>query len=103
MDIDMRHMALLADVMTFRGEVLGITRFGMPKMSQARARSRRSGSSRRSRSSSSRGGSSSSSSMPKMPQARAGGGVVVVAAVVVVLASPRCRRVRARPTLDPSH
>jgi len=35
MDIDVRHVALLADVMTFRGEVLGITRFGMPKMSQS--------------------------------------------------------------------
>ncbi|KAK4900819.1 DNA-directed RNA polymerase III subunit C1 (rpo31) [Elasticomyces elasticus] len=32
MDIDPRHMQLLADVMTFRGEVLGITRFGMAKM-----------------------------------------------------------------------
>ena len=32
MDIDPRHMQLLADVMTFKGEVLGITRFGMSKM-----------------------------------------------------------------------
>lgn len=32
MDIDPRHMQLLADVMTFRGEVLGITRFGLAKM-----------------------------------------------------------------------
>ena len=32
MDIDPRHMALLADVMTFKGEVLGITRFGLAKM-----------------------------------------------------------------------
>eukprot|EP01063_Lacrimia_lanifica_P012400 TRINITY_DN1901_c0_g1_i1.p1 TRINITY_DN1901_c0_g1~~TRINITY_DN1901_c0_g1_i1.p1 ORF type:complete len:1494 (+),score=519.21 TRINITY_DN1901_c0_g1_i1:154-4635(+) len=30
--IDIRHMMQLADVMTFRGEVLGITRFGMSKM-----------------------------------------------------------------------
>ena len=32
MDIDPRHMQLLADVMTFKGEVLGITRFGLSKM-----------------------------------------------------------------------
>ena len=32
MDIDPRHMALLADVMTYKGEVLGITRFGLAKM-----------------------------------------------------------------------
>ena len=32
MDIDPRHMALLADVMTFKGEILGITRFGLAKM-----------------------------------------------------------------------
>ncbi|ORY11690.1 DNA-directed RNA polymerase III subunit RPC1 [Clohesyomyces aquaticus] len=32
MDIDPRHMQLLADVMTFKGDVLGITRFGMTKM-----------------------------------------------------------------------
>eukprot|EP01138_Halocafeteria_seosinensis_P010093 gb/GECG01010307.1/.p1 GENE.gb/GECG01010307.1/~~gb/GECG01010307.1/.p1 ORF type:complete len:1523 (+),score=185.46 gb/GECG01010307.1/:1-4569(+) len=30
--IDPRHMMLLADVMTYRGEVLGITRFGIAKM-----------------------------------------------------------------------
>jgi DNA-directed RNA polymerase III subunit RPC1 len=35
MDIDWRHVALLADVMTSRGEVLGITRFGVPKMKQS--------------------------------------------------------------------
>jgi len=35
MDIDTRHVALLADVMCFRGEVLGITRFGVPKMKQS--------------------------------------------------------------------
>lgn len=32
MGIDPRHMQLLADVMTFKGEVLGITRFGLSKM-----------------------------------------------------------------------
>lgn len=32
MDIDHRHMELLADVMTFKGEILGITRFGLSKM-----------------------------------------------------------------------
>lgn len=32
MSIDARHMMLLADVMTYKGEVLGITRFGMTKM-----------------------------------------------------------------------
>jgi len=32
MSIDSRHVMLLADVMTFRGEVLGITRFGIVKM-----------------------------------------------------------------------
>eukprot|EP00919_Chromeraceae_sp_WS-2016_P065511 GHVR01154966.1.p1 GENE.GHVR01154966.1~~GHVR01154966.1.p1 ORF type:complete len:400 (+),score=110.87 GHVR01154966.1:247-1446(+) len=32
MDIDVRHMQLLADVMTVRGEVLGISRFGIAKM-----------------------------------------------------------------------
>ena len=32
MDIDPRHMKLLADVMTYKGEVLGITRFGLSKM-----------------------------------------------------------------------
>ena len=32
MTIDSRHVALLSDVMTFRGEVLGITRFGIAKM-----------------------------------------------------------------------
>jgi DNA-directed RNA polymerase III subunit RPC1 len=30
--IDPRHLQLLADVMTYRGEVLGITRFGIAKM-----------------------------------------------------------------------
>ncbi|XP_024535104.1 DNA-directed RNA polymerase III subunit 1 [Selaginella moellendorffii] len=32
MSIDQRHMMLLADVMTYRGRILGITRFGMAKM-----------------------------------------------------------------------
>jgi DNA-directed RNA polymerase III subunit RPC1 len=32
MDIDPRHMELLADVMTYKGEILGITRFGLAKM-----------------------------------------------------------------------
>jgi DNA-directed RNA polymerase III subunit RPC1 len=32
MNIDPRHMALLADIMTYKGEVLGITRFGLSKM-----------------------------------------------------------------------
>nr|WCZ58477.1 RNA polymerase III subunit RPC1 [Andalucia godoyi] len=32
MNVDDRHVMLLADVMTFKGEVLGITRFGIGKM-----------------------------------------------------------------------
>ncbi|KAJ6785495.1 hypothetical protein PWT90_04307 [Aphanocladium album] len=32
MEIDHRHMQLLADAMTFKGEILGITRFGLSKM-----------------------------------------------------------------------
>lgn len=32
MAIDPRHMQLLADVMTYKGDVLGITRFGLSKM-----------------------------------------------------------------------
>lgn len=32
MSIDPRHVMLLADVMTYKGEVLGITRFGVAKM-----------------------------------------------------------------------
>ncbi|KAJ3108015.1 hypothetical protein HDU97_002595 [Phlyctochytrium planicorne] len=32
MTIDKRHVMLLADLMTFKGEVLGITRFGIAKM-----------------------------------------------------------------------
>ena len=31
-NIDNRHLQLLADVMTYRGEVLGVTRFGIAKM-----------------------------------------------------------------------
>ncbi|RJE23144.1 DNA-directed RNA polymerase [Aspergillus sclerotialis] len=31
LDIDTRHIQLLADVMTYKGEVLGITRFGLAK------------------------------------------------------------------------
>jgi len=32
LDIDSRHMQLLKDIMTFKGDVLGITRFGLAKM-----------------------------------------------------------------------
>lgn len=32
MNIDPRHIQLLADIMTFKGQVLGITRFGVSKM-----------------------------------------------------------------------
>ncbi|KAL2218370.1 putative DNA-directed RNA polymerase III largest subunit [Thermoascus aurantiacus ATCC 26904] len=32
MGIDPRHMQLLADVMTYKGDILGITRFGLSKM-----------------------------------------------------------------------
>ncbi|KAL7123205.1 hypothetical protein ACP275_01G090800 [Erythranthe tilingii] len=32
MTIDIRHMMLLADLMTSKGEVLGITRYGVQKM-----------------------------------------------------------------------
>ncbi|KAI3860800.1 hypothetical protein MKX03_033902 [Papaver bracteatum] len=35
MTIDVRHMMLLADVMTSNGEVLGITRFGIQKMKES--------------------------------------------------------------------
>ncbi|KAF9618719.1 hypothetical protein IFM89_002414 [Coptis chinensis] len=35
MNIDMRHMMLLADLMTYRGEVLGITRFGIQMMKES--------------------------------------------------------------------
>ncbi|KAG8633988.1 DNA-directed RNA polymerase III subunit 1 isoform X3 [Manihot esculenta] len=35
MSIDIRHMMLLADLMTFKGEVLGINRFGIQKMEKS--------------------------------------------------------------------
>ncbi|CAL1403267.1 unnamed protein product [Linum trigynum] len=35
MSIDMRHMMLLGDIMTFKGEVLGITRYGIQKMDKS--------------------------------------------------------------------
>ncbi|KAI3875305.1 hypothetical protein MKX03_000732 [Papaver bracteatum] len=35
MSIDVRHMMLLADVMTSKGEVLGITRYGIQKMKES--------------------------------------------------------------------
>ena len=33
--VDRRHLMLLSDVMTFKGEVLGITRFGIAKMRES--------------------------------------------------------------------
>jgi DNA-directed RNA polymerase III subunit RPC1 len=33
--VDPRHVGLLADIMTYRGETLGITRFGVTKMKQS--------------------------------------------------------------------
>lgn len=33
--VDQRHLKLLADTMTYRGEVLGITRFGLAKMKES--------------------------------------------------------------------
>ena len=33
--VDSRHLMLLAEVMTFKGEVLGITRFGIAKMRES--------------------------------------------------------------------
>jgi DNA-directed RNA polymerase III subunit RPC1 len=35
MSIDSRHVMLLADLMCFKGEVLGITRFGLAKMKES--------------------------------------------------------------------
>lgn len=35
MSIDVRHVMLLADLMTYKGEVLGITRFGLAKMKES--------------------------------------------------------------------
>ena len=33
--VDSRHLMLLSDVMTFKGEILGITRFGVAKMRES--------------------------------------------------------------------
>jgi DNA-directed RNA polymerase III subunit RPC1 len=35
MSIDRRHVALLADLMSCRGEILGITRHGLAKMKES--------------------------------------------------------------------
>lgn len=35
MSVDRRHVAILSDLMTCRGEVLGITRFGLAKMKES--------------------------------------------------------------------
>ena len=35
MTVDRRHVALLADLMTCRGEVLGVTRHGLVKMKES--------------------------------------------------------------------
>jgi DNA-directed RNA polymerase III subunit RPC1 len=35
LSIDPRHVALLADIMSYRGEILGITRFGIAKMKES--------------------------------------------------------------------
>ena len=35
MSIDKRHVALLADLMSCRGEILGITRHGLAKMKES--------------------------------------------------------------------
>ena len=35
MNIDIRHIQLLADIMSFKGKVFGITRFGVSKMSNS--------------------------------------------------------------------
>eukprot|EP01133_Synstelium_polycarpum_P012623 gene12623-14818_t len=35
MSIDIRHVMLLADLMSFKGEILGITRFGIAKMKES--------------------------------------------------------------------
>ena len=34
-NVDCRHLMLLSDVMTFKGEILGITRFGVAKMRES--------------------------------------------------------------------
>jgi len=35
MSVDKRHLTLLADLMTARGEVLGMTRYGLAKMKES--------------------------------------------------------------------
>ncbi|MEQ2315074.1 DNA-directed RNA polymerase III subunit RPC1, partial [Ameca splendens] len=35
MSIDRRHVMLLADLMSYKGEILGITRFGLAKMKES--------------------------------------------------------------------
>lgn len=35
MSVDRRHVALLADLMSCRGEILGITRHGLAKMKES--------------------------------------------------------------------
>ena len=35
MSVDRRHLMLLADLMTYKGEVLGITRFGLARMKES--------------------------------------------------------------------
>ena len=35
MSVDRRHVAILSDLMTCRGEVLGITRHGLAKMKES--------------------------------------------------------------------
>ena len=35
MSIDIRHTMMLADLMTYKGEVLGITRYGLAKMKES--------------------------------------------------------------------
>ena len=32
LSVDIRHLMQVADIMTFKGQVLGITRFGLQKM-----------------------------------------------------------------------
>ena len=33
--LDLRHICLLADIMTYKGKILGITRFGISKMKES--------------------------------------------------------------------
>ena len=35
MNVDTRHLMLLADIMTYKGAILGITRFGIAKMKES--------------------------------------------------------------------